>query len=245
MAAPKDNSDGAAAPRVHYSDNPSIFPLEGGCACGRVRYRVEKAPLIVHCCHCTVCQRETGSAFALNAVIESPNVTALPPTKKVTSPPCPARPTEQKPVGPPLAPDDDGGSIVEPSMIRNPSESGFGQMFARCPTCATAIWSYYAGAGPVLKFVRVGTLDRAWEIAPDVHIFTESKRDFVSLDDGKPQYGYFYATKDEVYRKEALQRWAAVEGDVAKYREEKRRLGPKFWETWARERKSGTQRAVL
>ena len=38
--------------------------LEGGCACGKVRYRLKREPMIVHCCHCTWCQRETGSAFA-------------------------------------------------------------------------------------------------------------------------------------------------------------------------------------
>lgn len=45
-------------------------PLEGGCACGSVRYRLTSLPLVVHCCHCTRCQRETGSAFAVNAIIE-------------------------------------------------------------------------------------------------------------------------------------------------------------------------------
>lgn len=50
---------------------------EGGCTCGEVRYRMETAPLIVHCCHCHWCQRETGSAFALNALIEADRVTLL------------------------------------------------------------------------------------------------------------------------------------------------------------------------
>jgi len=44
--------------------------IEGGCACGSVRYRLEAPPLIVHCCHCHACQRETGSAFAVNILIE-------------------------------------------------------------------------------------------------------------------------------------------------------------------------------
>jgi hypothetical protein len=51
--------------------------LAGGCACGAVRYRMQSEPLIVHCCHCTWCQRETGSAFALNAMIEADRVTLL------------------------------------------------------------------------------------------------------------------------------------------------------------------------
>lgn len=44
---------------------------EGGCDCGSVRYRLGDKPLFVHCCHCRWCQRETGSAFALNALIET------------------------------------------------------------------------------------------------------------------------------------------------------------------------------
>jgi hypothetical protein len=51
--------------------------LEGGCACRHVRYRMTGPPLIVHCCHCRWCQRETGAAFALNALIEADRVAAL------------------------------------------------------------------------------------------------------------------------------------------------------------------------
>jgi hypothetical protein len=45
--------------------------LEGGCACGAVRYRLASAPLFVHCCHCHDCQRQIGSGFAINALIEA------------------------------------------------------------------------------------------------------------------------------------------------------------------------------
>ena len=44
--------------------------LEGGCACGAVRYRLTAPPLIVHACHCRDCQKQTGSAFVLNMWIE-------------------------------------------------------------------------------------------------------------------------------------------------------------------------------
>jgi hypothetical protein len=47
---------------------------DGGCTCRFVRYRMAGAPMIVHCCHCRWCQRETGSAFALNAMIEADRV---------------------------------------------------------------------------------------------------------------------------------------------------------------------------
>lgn len=43
----------------------------GACTCGQVRFRMTTAPLVVHCCHCSWCQRESGASFALNALIES------------------------------------------------------------------------------------------------------------------------------------------------------------------------------
>jgi len=52
-------------------------PYDGGCTCRNVRYRLTSRPLFVHCCHCTWCQRETGSAFALNAMIEADRVEML------------------------------------------------------------------------------------------------------------------------------------------------------------------------
>ena len=51
--------------------------LEGGCACGAVRYRLTSPPMFVHCCHCLDCQRQTGSAFVLNAIIEADRVERL------------------------------------------------------------------------------------------------------------------------------------------------------------------------
>jgi hypothetical protein len=51
--------------------------VEGGCACGEVRYRLTWPPLIVHCCHCLNCQRQTGSAFVINVLIESDRVESL------------------------------------------------------------------------------------------------------------------------------------------------------------------------
>jgi hypothetical protein len=47
---------------------------EGGCMCGYVRYRMTSDPICVNCCHCRDCQRLSGSAFALNAMIETDRV---------------------------------------------------------------------------------------------------------------------------------------------------------------------------
>jgi hypothetical protein len=51
--------------------------LDGGCACRAIRYRMTSRPMFVHCCHCRWCQRESGSAFALNAMIEADRVVLL------------------------------------------------------------------------------------------------------------------------------------------------------------------------
>ena len=100
--------------------------LEGGCTCGKLRYRLIRSPMVVHCCHCRWCQRETGTAFALNAMIETDNVKLL---------------------------------SGDPEQVDTPSNSGKGQKIIRCPSCHVAVWSHYAGAGDLLSFVRVGTLD--------------------------------------------------------------------------------------
>ena len=53
---------------------PVSVSYDGGCTCRFVRYQMTSKPLFVHCCHCRWCQRETGTAFALNAMIEADRV---------------------------------------------------------------------------------------------------------------------------------------------------------------------------
>lgn len=54
---------------------PVVVPaLTGGCSCGAIRYHLASAPMYVHCCHCRECQRQTGSAFVINALIEAERV---------------------------------------------------------------------------------------------------------------------------------------------------------------------------
>jgi len=166
----------------------TIFPLEGGCDCGQIRYRMETAPLIVHCCHCRWCQRESGAAFALNALIEAERVIHL---------------------------------RAEPQLIDTPSRSGQGQKIARCPACHLALWSNYAGAGPILRFIRVGTLDTPEVLRPDIHIFTASKQPWVVLPEGTPAVPEFYDIErwwsaDSLARRERylprLQAYRAAQG---------------------------------
>jgi hypothetical protein len=80
----------------------------------------------------------------------------------------------------------------EPELVATPSASGRGQLVARCPQCRVAVWSNYAGAGPELRFVRVGTLDEPYLLPPDIHIFTASKQPWVVLPRGAAAVPEYY-----------------------------------------------------
>lgn len=51
--------------------------FEGGCHCGAVRFRLMSRPMFTHCCHCRDCQKQTGGAFAINALIETSRIEML------------------------------------------------------------------------------------------------------------------------------------------------------------------------
>jgi hypothetical protein len=158
------------------SPDPSAHVQDGGCTCRYIRYRMMSSPLFVHCCHCRWCQRETGTAFALNAMIEADRVQLL-----------------------------EG----EVQVIDTPSHSGKGQRISRCPKCWVTLWSNYAGAGDVVRFVRVGTLDEPDRLPPDVHIFTASKQPWVELPAGTPAFAEYYKTSEQ-WPKASLERRAAL-----------------------------------
>jgi hypothetical protein len=152
------------------------YPLEGGCDCGSVRYRLASAPMFVHCCHCKWCQRESGASYALNAMIEADRVALL------------------------------RGQL---DIVDTPSNSGKGQRISRCPSCRIAVWSNYAGPGDAIRFVRVGTLDEAFRIRPDIHIFTASKQPWVVLPPDMPAVPEYY-DRGTYWPAESLARRAAV-----------------------------------
>lgn len=162
----------------------NVFPLEGGCDCGLVRYRMQTAPLFVHCCHCRWCQRETGASFALNALIETDRVVHL---------------------------------KADPEIIDTPSNSGKGQRIARCTQCRVALWSNYYGAGPLFRFVRVGTLDEPDHLPPDIHIFTSSKQPWVPLPESVPAMPEYY-DRNLHWPPESLARRATLLPQIEAYR---------------------------
>ena len=63
---------------------------QGGCSCGKAQYQVSGTPLFVHCCHCSYCQQQSGSAFAINALIESSNVKLMSGDTEVIQTPTPS-----------------------------------------------------------------------------------------------------------------------------------------------------------
>jgi len=147
---------------------------EGGCACRTVRYRLTAKPMFVNCCHCSWCQRETGSAFVLNALMEAGRV-------EVTQ--------------------------GEPELVNTPSNSGKGQVIARCPKCHVALWSNYGGLGDLIRFVRVGTLDEPWRFPPNAHIFTTTKQPWFEIPKGVPVFPEYYKSA-ELWPAESLERRA-------------------------------------
>jgi len=152
----------------------------GGCDCGHIRYELLEKPIFVNCCHCTWCQRETGSAFVINAVIEAKNIKLL---------------------------------SGEPIEIATPSASGKGQVISRCPKCFVAVYSSYAGAGPIIKFVRVGTLDNPNLCPPQAQIFTATKQDWVVLNPDIPAFEIYY-DMNELYPPESLARRNALKDEI-------------------------------
>jgi hypothetical protein len=97
----------------------------------------------------------------------------------------------------------------EVEVIDTPTNSGKGQRVSRCPKCLIAVWSNYVGAGDALRFVRVGTLDQAAALPPDVHIFTSSKQPWVVLPPSTPAVTEYYKSS-QIWSKESLERREAL-----------------------------------
>ena len=97
----------------------------------------------------------------------------------------------------------------EVEVVDTPSNSGKGQRISRCPKCHVAVWSNYAGAGDAVRFVRVGTLEEAALVPPDIHIFTSTKQPWVVLPEGIPAVPEYYDRK-KYWPPESLERREAM-----------------------------------
>ena len=153
---------------------------DGGCACGHVRYRVESRPLIVHCCHCSWCQRQNGSAFAVNALIEADRVRLL------------------------------QGEVADVEVPSPSGAGQRISRCPKCQVAVWSYYLVaYGGSGNSIRFIRVGTLDVPAAMPPDVHIYTSSKQPWVVLPPGALAVEEYYDTR-QVWRRDSLERLSAL-----------------------------------
>ena len=158
----------------------STDSYDGGCACGHVRYRMKSRPLIVHCCHCTWCQRQNGSAFAVNALIETDRVDLL------------------------------QGDVAEVMVPSPSGKSQRIARCPKCQVAVWSNYLIlFGGIGDAVRFIRVGTLDDPGSMPPDVHIYASAKQPWVTLSPDDLVVEENYVTK-EVWRRESLERRAVL-----------------------------------
>lgn len=159
--------------------NETVFH-DGGCACGHVRYRVSSEPLIVHCCHCSWCQRQNGSAFAVNALVEADKVDLL------------------------------QGDVVDITVPSPSGKGQVITRCPNCQVAVWSYYLVmYGGIGKAVRFIRVGTLDDPSRMPPDVHIFTSTKQPWVTLPPDALAVEEYYVT-GEVWPTESLERRAVL-----------------------------------
>ena len=155
-------------------------PCEGGCSCGRVRYRLNDRPFIVHGCHCTWCQRQTGTAFATNALIEAERIDLISGEVENT--------VVETPSG-------SGQRIA-----RCPD----------CHVAVWSEYLVMTGGiTDMVYFLRAGTLDDPTLLSPDVHIYTTTKQPWLTLPENVPAVDDFYDV-EEISSPESLKRRLAL-----------------------------------
>jgi len=153
---------------------------DGGCACGHVRYRMESRPLIVHCCHCSWCQRQNGSAFAVNALIEADRVRLS------------------------------QGDVVDVEVPSPSGANQRISRCPNCQVAVWSYYLVLSGGiGHLVRFIRVGTLDDPSKLPPDIHIYTSAKQPWLVLPPDALAVEEYYVTK-KVWPKESLVRLAAL-----------------------------------
>ena len=158
---------------------------EGGCTCGNVRYRVSSEPLIVHGCHCRGCQKNSGSAFAINALFEADRVALL------------------------------SGDIEETTVPTPSGTGQDIARCAVCKVGVWSNYNMGGPLRKFIRFIRVGTLDEPDQFPPDVHIYTCSKQPWVTLPEDDPTADEFYNiestwSEDSLVRLDKLRRLAGA-----------------------------------
>jgi hypothetical protein len=153
---------------------------EGGCGCGDVRYQMTSKPMFVHCCHCRSCQNQTGSAFAINALIEADRVQLL------------------------------GGAVEKIVMATKSGKGQNIYRCRKCRVALWSNYlAMPGGIGEEVHFLRVGALDEPDRVQPDIHIYTRSKQAWLAIPENVVSVDGFYDF-NKVWPKESLKRRAAL-----------------------------------
>ncbi len=153
---------------------------DGGCTCGHVRYRMKSQPLVVHCCHCSWCQRQTGSSFAVNVLVEADRVHLL------------------------------HGNVADVTVSSPSGANQRISRCPNCQVAVWSNYLCLSdGIGDAVRFVRAGTLDDPSRTPPDVHIYTSSKQPWVTLSPNALIVKEYYVT-EEVWSRESLERRALL-----------------------------------
>ena len=161
---------------------------KGGCTCGQVRYQLPTKPMIVHGCHCRGCQKNSGSAFAINALFETDRVELISGEVEEITVPTP------------------GGTGQDITRC------------TKCKVAVWSNYNFGGALRKFVRFVRVGTLDDPDQMPPDVHIYTCSKQPWVILPTEDRRTDEFYDMKEiwspeSMKRLEKLKKSAGVDGD--------------------------------
>ncbi len=135
---------------------------EGKCTCDHVHYRVLSRPLIVHGCHCTLCQKQSGAAYAVNALIEADRVELV------------------------------SGTVRDVHVTTPSGAGQTITRCAECGVAVWSKYHALPKVGNQVLFIRAGTLEAPEYMPPDVHIHTSSKQPHVVLSQETPAYERFY-----------------------------------------------------
>ena len=140
--------------------------VNGRCTCGHVHYQTTAAPLIVHACHCRGCQQNSGSAFALNALVEANQVTLVSGEVEEILVPTP------------------GGTGQDIARC------------VKCKVAVWSNYNFGGPLRKFIRFIRVGTLDDPDQMPPDIHIYTCSKQPWMIIPENDQRVDEFYDVQE-------------------------------------------------
>lgn len=155
--------------------------FEGGCSCGRARYRLTSLPMVTQACHCRFCRRETSAPYAVKAFIEKTCVEIL------------------------------SGEFQEVTIFPEGDYSHRVVSCVDCLTHLWSIYpGMDGGIGEKVMMIWTGTLDEPERLPPQAHIFVEQKLPWVEISESQKAFEGYYPDNSLVWSETALVRRSAL-----------------------------------